>query len=247
MQFHGSAVGGTPPYTFTWDFGDGTFNVEGQNPTHKYIEPGTYTVKLTVTDSNYDVATDTTEAVIDEPKPLQVNADASDSNVEIGEPISFTGTATGGIRPYEFIWDFGDGTTAVESRNAVHIYEEKGRYTVTLTVTDHEGSTATDAIHVTVKEQGKEAVIGEIQGGFGVKVTITAGDEPVDWTITLRGRVFLGGQSSGTIPANTAETVKMPFSLGIGRVDITVTANHVTKEAEAFMLGPLILNLKETS
>ena len=76
---------------------------------------------------------------------------------------------------------------------------------------------------------------------------IKAEDETVDWTISISidGRVFMGGQASGTIAAGSIQTVKLPFSLGIGMVDITVTANSVTKEATAFMLGPLVLSLKE--
>ena len=34
--------------TYTWDFGDGTIELLGPNPTHVYQEPGVYTVKLTV-------------------------------------------------------------------------------------------------------------------------------------------------------------------------------------------------------
>jgi len=37
-------------------------------------------------------------------------------------------------------WDFGDGTTSTE-RSPTHVYEDQGRYRITLTVTDDEGLT----------------------------------------------------------------------------------------------------------
>jgi len=38
------------PWTFAWDFGDGSNSTE-QNPTHVYQKEGEYTASLTVTDS----------------------------------------------------------------------------------------------------------------------------------------------------------------------------------------------------
>ena len=55
----------SPPYNYTWDFGDGSTGV-GENPTHVYHSPGNYTVTLTVTDSIGNVATDRTLAIITE-------------------------------------------------------------------------------------------------------------------------------------------------------------------------------------
>ena len=72
--------------------------------------------------------------------------DATDLSIEIdaggpysgkaGENISFTGTATGGIPPYTWDWDFDDGATSTE-QNPKHIYSEEGEYEVTLTVSDN--------------------------------------------------------------------------------------------------------------
>ncbi len=50
IQFNGDAFGGTPPYQYHWDFGDG-HNSEVQNPTHIYANVGTYMAIFTVTDS----------------------------------------------------------------------------------------------------------------------------------------------------------------------------------------------------
>jgi PKD repeat protein len=51
-KFTGSASGGTPPYTYSWNFGDGSKVSTAQNPSHKYTKAGTYTAKLTVTDAS---------------------------------------------------------------------------------------------------------------------------------------------------------------------------------------------------
>lgn len=50
INFTGSATGGTEPYTYAWDFGDGYSSTE-QNPSHTYSNAGDFTVTLTVTDS----------------------------------------------------------------------------------------------------------------------------------------------------------------------------------------------------
>ena len=49
LQFTGDASGEHPPFTWLWDFGDGTTSEE-QNPTHTYLSTGDYAVTLTVTD-----------------------------------------------------------------------------------------------------------------------------------------------------------------------------------------------------
>ena len=50
VNFTSNATGGTQPYTYSWNFGDGTSSSE-QNPTYNYSQAGDYTVHLTVTDS----------------------------------------------------------------------------------------------------------------------------------------------------------------------------------------------------
>jgi PKD repeat protein len=49
--FEANAEGGTEPYTFSWDFGDGSQQGNEQSIDHTFENPGTYDVILTVTDS----------------------------------------------------------------------------------------------------------------------------------------------------------------------------------------------------
>ena len=54
---------------------------------------------------------------------------------EIGFDIDFNGTATGGIEPYNYTWNFGDGNT-LYGQNVSHNYSINKTYTVNLTVRD---------------------------------------------------------------------------------------------------------------
>jgi PKD repeat protein len=65
IQFQGTATGGETPYTWHWDFGDGETSTL-QNPVHKYKNPGSYNVKLSVTDNESKEDTDSTTAEIEE-------------------------------------------------------------------------------------------------------------------------------------------------------------------------------------
>ena len=72
--------------------------------------------------------------------------------------------------------------------------------------------------------------VEKIQGGVGATATITnTGTAPatnVQWTISLNGLVFLGGEKTGTIstiaPGESVK-VKSGFPLGFGPVDVTVS------------------------
>lgn len=53
IEFTPDVTPGTPPYTYDWDFGDGSAHSTDEIPTHTYGDPltgGTYTATLTVTD-----------------------------------------------------------------------------------------------------------------------------------------------------------------------------------------------------
>jgi len=56
VQFTDRSTGGTGDYTYDWDFGDGTKRSKKQDPMHWYSTDGDYSVTLTVTDSDGNIA-----------------------------------------------------------------------------------------------------------------------------------------------------------------------------------------------
>lgn len=162
---------------------------------------------------------------------------------EVDDDIQFTGTATGGIEPYTWAWDFGDGATA-NAQNPTHAYTAAGYYTATLTVTDAEQTVVSDTATVTITESSNEPIIivSSISGGFGVKAVIknigTGDATGVAWEIALDGNmVFVGKSKTGTIdiPAGGSVTVKS-FVIGFGATNINVTAADAAKTATGKVL-----------
>jgi len=127
--------------SYFWDFSDGT-NATGATVDHSYINVGTYTVTLTVTDN--DGATASTSATKTVLSKLPVASFTESATiVYTGEIIYFNASSSydpdGVIISY--FWDFGDGTNGT-GEVVNHAYADDGNYTVTLTVTDDDGSTA---------------------------------------------------------------------------------------------------------
>ena len=82
-RLEGDALGGTAPYTFHWDFGDGQ-QATGQDVRHTYENPGSYTATLTVTDATGQTASDSTEVVVS-PEPTTTTNEPTTANETGGQ------------------------------------------------------------------------------------------------------------------------------------------------------------------
>ncbi len=63
VEFEGRIAGGSPPYSYEWDFGDGETSTSTY-PTHAYKSAGSYTVSLKVTDDEGNDDTRTRDGYI---------------------------------------------------------------------------------------------------------------------------------------------------------------------------------------
>ena len=129
------------PTSWLWNFGDGTTS-SYQNPYYIYLSAGVYTVTLTVTNP-YGSDSYTTTIIINSLNPQIVVS----GNCYVDSTIYFTALNTTGAISWQ--WDFGDGYSA-NIQSPSHIYTGTGEYTVSLTVINDIGCTATvyETIHI---------------------------------------------------------------------------------------------------
>ncbi len=139
---------------YYWDLGDGTSSTL-VNPTVVY-QPGYYTVKLVV--SGVGTCKDSVSQVIKVASGVAgsspLTADftyARNGCTNSAEAFIFTNKTTGGVAPYHYAWDFGDGTTSTQA-NPTHYYLYANNYNITLKVTDANNTVVTKT--VTVQSQG---------------------------------------------------------------------------------------------
>jgi PKD repeat protein len=138
VSFVGEASSSVGPVTYAWDFdNDGIVDSNSPNPTFNFVNPGNYTVKLTVDDGiSQGEAT-----VVDLVRIDNVTASFTASPTAGAGPlaVNFTDTSVGPITNWS--WDFdNDGTPDSTLQNPTFTYTTPGTYSVSLTVSNAFGS-----------------------------------------------------------------------------------------------------------
>lgn len=137
--FLATNVNGANVANYAWDFGDGnTYSSAMPNAAHNYMNAGTYSVSLTITDINGCVDMVTKNNLIRINGPV-ANFTANNISGCAGLTTTFndltTTDAVNAITNWQ--WDFGDGTIQnFSSPPFVHTYTAAGTYSVKLIVTD---------------------------------------------------------------------------------------------------------------
>lgn len=107
-----------------------------------------------------------------------------DYEARIGEVIEFEGYAKGGVEPYSWYWELGDGSTSDE-QFPTHYYTSEGEFSVTLTVTDSNGSTASDTTRSRIEQDFEADAGGDYEGLVGESIQFSGkaehGIEPYTW------------------------------------------------------------------
>jgi|GEM_PF-2649671 len=120
-----------------WDFGDGTALVTGQNLSHNYLNPGSFSVSLIATTSDGCVDS-TIKNVLVHPLP---SAQFNSENVCDGSVVPFNDLSIPSTNDpiSSWTWNFGDGNPVNNNQNTSHLYAAKGSDTVQLLIVSNFG------------------------------------------------------------------------------------------------------------
>ncbi len=140
--------------TYYWDFGDGATSDQA-NPSHVFLNPGTYTVML--------IGSDTTSlCVIAQHDTAYITVEVCTCPLSDFDPdgsgcapldVSFTNNSQG---TNQFVWDFGDGATS-SALNPIHTYLTAGTYIIELTAIDTSCNTDVLSYDTVVVDPGPTA------------------------------------------------------------------------------------------
>ncbi len=129
--------------TVRWQWGDGSEST-GALADHTYADVGTYAITVTATDDSPTAPNSTTftrVVVVGNVAPT-VRSTFALGLLDEGSPLDFTSDVTNPPNDaLTYLWQFGDGAISHEAEPH-HTYADQGAYTLTLTVTDPEGSSS---------------------------------------------------------------------------------------------------------
>lgn len=152
-QDEGASCGSACSYR--WEFGDGG-SATGIFVKHQYARGGTFQVRLTVTDARGAAATIARAVTVGEAEKPTAAFTVSPTSPIVGQTIFFNAEESQpapGRRLVSYAWDFGSGRTG-SGVTTSKSYDTIGTYTVTLTITDDAGATASVSKTVEVKQTG---------------------------------------------------------------------------------------------
>jgi PKD repeat protein len=167
--------------SYAWTFGDGSTSTEA-SPHHAYAAPGTYSVRLTVTDSVGTSASTTSSVDVGAVGNQDPIADFSSSCTFLDCAFDSSASSDTDGTIASRAWSFDDGDTSTAA-NPSHSFAASGSYDVSLTVTDNQGATGSVTKTVTV--------------------TADAGDSPVAF-VGARTAAANNNNPTVTVPATAA-------------------------------------------
>jgi gliding motility-associated-like protein len=152
-----------------WQFGDGDTST-ANTPTHAYLDTGSYTVTLIVTNVNGCKDTLSQTAFIQVTKPIAAFTMNDSTGVCIPLVIHFTNTTVGGTT---YNWSFGNGNGS-PAMSPTNSYTVPGIDTITLIATNAHGCSDTTYRHATLYGYAGSLSYLPLQGCPPLVVNFTA-------------------------------------------------------------------------
>jgi len=141
---------------WTWAFSYRGVGVSlyGQSSSFIFDDAGMYEVRLTVTDAEGNRATDSLNVTVRDIM-LPVAIAGPDRSVDQGQPVSLDGSGSSdnvGVTRYMWSFERGGDIEELAERNVQFTFDVPGDYTVTLTVQDSAGNTASASFDLNVRD-----------------------------------------------------------------------------------------------
>lgn len=137
VQFNDNITYGASSLLY-WNFGVGPSGLtHGTNPSYQF-NTGSYDIELFNSTLNFCSRSSFLTIDVQTQASTCYGMDGSFKFEVNGNLVTFTSFANGGVGPYSYQWDFGDGTTSV-LQHPVHTFAADGFYQIKLKCTDING------------------------------------------------------------------------------------------------------------
>jgi len=219
--------------SWAWDFGDNQTS-NSQNPLHFYDLPGTYTVKLAVTNNSNQTDTISYDVLVTGQGNNSPIANFNYNQTDRTLIVNFFDTSTdidGNIVSWKWFFDLNDLTKTSGIQNPSFTYLSSGTYNVKLEVTDNSGNIAfiTKAVTVSpvINQPPVINFVSGVQTSFNpivVKFTESSSDpdgfiEKWEWNFGDSSEIFSTTSSASKNPSHQYANP------GVYDVTLTVTDN----------------------
>ncbi len=233
---------------YLWDFGDGVTDTS-LNPTHLYGAGGTYTVSLSVFNSDSCSNTFTSSINILNTPTITIAGDDGDGDtrrcLSVGDTssfdfVTFVNNSAPGIT---YTWDFGDGTTTVTQNYATapdtltHTFNSFGTFDVVCSAIDANGCTYTDTIIVIFEKY--------ISASFTIPLSQVSGCAPHSVTpinASVNATTYTWDFGDGSAPIDTNSTTAPTHIYdSTGGFTISLTATNSCYSSNS-SVGPIMVS-----
>ena len=234
--------------SYAWTFGNGQ-TATGPTATTTYTTPGSYQVRLTVTDNRGGTRTATTNVVAGSPNVAPV---ASMLAIPTSGPAPLLVTALGSnsVDPdgtiVSYAWDFGNGVTTSGLATS-SLYTTPGTYTLRLTVTDNRGvssqTTETFVVDPPVPETDRVRV--QATGGVNYNATnrVTSGNLAINrdafGIASVTGTAGFRGPGGSNATISVTMNRFLLFNAYTGNVVVNDPTNGVNNLTTPIVFRPL--------
>ncbi|MBE0651547.1 MAG: PKD domain-containing protein, partial [Bacteroidales bacterium] len=215
--FRGQTSDTTQDY-WKWNFGDG-YASTAKDTLHKYLNPGTYPVKLVVKNI-YGCSDSATKSVVIDTLPT-VSISMAKSKLCLGENEQLYGNSQDTVTWH---WNLGNGDTSTYQNPLPYSYSTTGTYLVTLKVTDKNSCSSTVSDSVVVMDNPK------VDFNYGPQLCKTDSVRFIDKTTTTSGILtsfaWNFGDTASTANQSVQENPKHYFSGGAGSYKVQLLATN---------------------